>query len=190
MTCFRQALPEIERQSCIPMDSTGTRHDNSNAALMVANQADLLKDLERLNDLMTLARNILGTTVAQTLAAMEKFDQQVLKFIDLCVRVTSRCYDGSASPKVETQWTSIITACKSSNSSSRLIHCYRFFSLPAPASCPPSNTFDSQKVVGHLSPVSSQSDIPQRTPQTSSLARSFRKLKVFTPRSGVHKGQH
>ncbi|MCJ1245307.1 copper transport protein [Trapelia coarctata] len=112
MTCLRQALPEIERQSCVPLDSTATGQDNSYAALMVSNQVCLMKDLEKLNDFISIARNIVGRDVAQTLAATEKFDQQVLKFVNLCVRVTSRCYDGNASPRVETQWTTIITAFK------------------------------------------------------------------------------
>lgn len=112
-TTLAMGLPVIERQSCVPPDSTGTGHDNSNAALMVANQTCLMKDLDRLNDLMTITKGMLATlNVAQNKAAEAKCDQQVLKYIDLCVRVTSRCYDGDASPRVEAQWTSIITACK------------------------------------------------------------------------------
>lgn len=103
----------IEKQTCVPPDSTGTGHDHSNAALMVANQTCLMKDLDRLNDLMSITKSMLATlNIAQDKAAEAKCDQQVLRYIDLCVRVTSRCYDGDASPRVEAQWTSIITACE------------------------------------------------------------------------------
>ncbi len=55
----------------------------------------LLKDLERLNDLLLIARNILASTkLAQNLMGDKGFDQHVMKVIDLCVRVTARQYEG------------------------------------------------------------------------------------------------
>lgn len=171
MTCFRQALPEIETLSCVPLDSTGTGHENSTAALMIANQVYLMKDLERLNDLVAIARNIVATTkVAQNLAATEKFDQQVLKCVDLCVRVTSRCYDGNSSPRVEGQWSSIITACKSPASRVSRHNSRENSSISTPAPCSSTNSFNSQKTAGHLFRVSPQSDAAQRAPQASSVA--------------------
>jgi palmitoyltransferase len=55
----------------------------------------LIKDVERLNDLCTIARNLLATTKrAQNLAAEWGFDQCVLRLVDVCVRVSSRGFDG------------------------------------------------------------------------------------------------
>ena len=82
---------------------------------MALNLTTLMKDLERLNDLLTIARNMLATTTkAQNLAAEAGFDQQILKFIDLCVRVTARGYDGDVGGRTETQWATVVGSCKSS----------------------------------------------------------------------------
>ena len=73
-----------------------------------------MKDLERLNDLLTIARNMLATTVkAQNLAAQTRFDQTILKLIDICVRVTARGYDGDTGNRAETQWANIVGSCMS-----------------------------------------------------------------------------
>lgn len=106
------ALPELRRQSFVPPDPTNARTPGSASALMAANHATLMKDLERLNDLMTVARNMLATTVkAQNLAAESHFDQEVLKLIDICVRVTARGYDGEAGGRTETQWANVVASC-------------------------------------------------------------------------------
>ncbi|MCJ1288459.1 copper transport protein [Xylographa opegraphella] len=107
--CFVQAMPEIERQSFISVDAANEASGASNADVMLANQVNLTKDLERLNDLLMIARNLLATTnKAQNLAATSAFDKQVIKYIDLCVRVTARGYDGDNNQRAEAQWTSII----------------------------------------------------------------------------------
>ena len=112
--CFAQAMPEIERQSFITVDAANEASGASNADVMLANQVNLTKDLERLNDLLMIARNMLATTnKAQNLAATSAFDKQVIKYIDLCVRVTARGYDGDNNQRAEAQWTSIIGFCKS-----------------------------------------------------------------------------
>ncbi|RMZ86722.1 hypothetical protein DV736_g6053, partial [Chaetothyriales sp. CBS 134916] len=62
------------------------------------NYLGLVKDIERLNDLCTIARNLLATTrKAQNLAAEMGFDQCVLRVVELCVRVASRGFDGEGS---------------------------------------------------------------------------------------------
>ncbi|MCJ1380297.1 copper transport protein [Xylographa soralifera] len=107
--CFAQAMSEIERQSFISVDAANEASGASNADVMLANQVNLTKDLERLNDLLMIARNMLATTnKAQNLAATSAFDKQVIKYIDLCVRVTARGYDGDNNQRAEAQWTSII----------------------------------------------------------------------------------
>ncbi|MCJ1416541.1 copper transport protein [Xylographa parallela] len=107
--CFAQAMPEIERQSFISVDAANEASGASNADVMLANQVNLTKDLERLNDLLMIARNMLATTnKAQNLAATSAFDKQVIKYIDLCVRVTARGYDGDNNQRAEAVWTSII----------------------------------------------------------------------------------
>ncbi|MCJ1397432.1 copper transport protein [Xylographa trunciseda] len=107
--CFAQAMPEIERESFISVDAANEANGASNADVMLANQVNLTKDLERLNDLLMIARNMLATTnKAQNLAATSAFDKQVIKYIDLCVRVTARGYDGDSNQRAEAQWTTII----------------------------------------------------------------------------------
>lgn len=81
---------------------------------MTLKDAVLMKDLERLNDLLTIARNILATTKrAQDLAGDSGFDQQVLKLIDICVRVTARAYEGEEpGRRTENQLGLLNTSCK------------------------------------------------------------------------------
>ena len=80
---------------------------------MALNHVTLMKDLERLTDLLTIARNMLATTLlAQNLAAEASYDQQVLRLIDICVRVTARGHDGEAGGRAETQWANIIGSCR------------------------------------------------------------------------------
>lgn len=110
---FTLAIPVLEAQSLAPIDpQTGT--SGSFSALMASNHDTLMKDLERLNDILVVARNCLATvTKAQNLAGESLLDQQVQKLIDLCVRVTARGYDGDAGSRTEIQWGDVIGACKS-----------------------------------------------------------------------------
>ncbi len=75
---------------------------------MALNHNTLMKDIERLNDLLMIAT----TKRAQNLAGDSQIDQQVLKLIDVCVRVTARGYDGDAGSRSETQWANVIGSCK------------------------------------------------------------------------------
>ena len=81
---------------------------------MTPKDSVLMKDLERLNDLLTIARNMLATTKrAQNLAGYSGLDQQVLKFIDICVRVTARAYEGEEpGRRTENQLTLLSGSCK------------------------------------------------------------------------------
>lgn len=110
---FTLAIPVLEVQSLAPIDPQ-TATSGSFSALMALNHDTLMKDLERLNDILTVARNCLATvTKAQNLAGESLLDQQVQKLIDLCVRVTARGYDGDAGNRTEVQWGNVIGACKS-----------------------------------------------------------------------------
>ena len=109
---FTLAIPVLEAQSLAPTDpQTGTT--GSFSALMALNHDTLMKDLERLNDILLIARNSVATvTKAQNLAGESLLDQQIQKLIDLCVRVTARGYDGDAGSRTEIQWGNVIGACK------------------------------------------------------------------------------
>ncbi|KAL8736684.1 MAG: hypothetical protein Q9166_000050 [cf. Caloplaca sp. 2 TL-2023] len=103
------ALPSLESQSFSPEDPNA-----SSAALIANNYAILMKDLERINDLLLIARNLLATTaLAQDIAGDSGVVHQVIKLIEICVRVTARGYDGEAGARInEAQWRNIIDAYK------------------------------------------------------------------------------
>lgn len=109
---FVLALPVLEDQSLVPEDSQNAT-PTSSSALMALNHDNLMKDLERLNDILLIARNVLATTQkVQNLAGESLLDQQVLKLIDLCIRVTARGYDGDAGSRTEVQWGDVMGSCK------------------------------------------------------------------------------
>ena len=108
---FYLAIPRLDQQS-IPSEVNATSGATTCSALMLLNYDTLMKDLERLNDLLLIARNCLATTQrAQNLAGESLLDQQVLKLIDLCVRVTARGYDGETPSRAEQPWANVIGAC-------------------------------------------------------------------------------
>jgi hypothetical protein len=82
----------------------------------------LLRDLERLNQLVCIARNVLvhGEKV-QNLSAGCMFDKDIFALINVCVRVTARGYDGEAGSQDEDKWQSVINAYKK-----LLITCLQF----------------------------------------------------------------
>ena len=108
---FYLAIPCLEIQS-IPSEANTIGGATTSSALMLQNYDSLMKDLERSNDLLLIARNCLATTQrAQNLAGESLLDQQVLKLIDLCVRVTARGYDGETPSRAEQPWANVIGAC-------------------------------------------------------------------------------
>ena len=113
---FAFAIPVLEVQS-IAIDDPVTRATGCCSSLMVSNYDTLTSDQVRLNDILLIGRNCLATTPrAQNLAGESLLDQQVLKLIDLCIRVTARGYDGEAGgagTKKEKLWGAIIGLCKS-----------------------------------------------------------------------------
>ena len=110
---FVLALPVLEAQSLAPEENQNGASALS-SVLMASHHDILMKDLERLNDILLITRNVLATTQkVQNLAGESLLDQQVLKLIDLCVRVTARGYDGDSGSRSEIQWGDIIGSCKS-----------------------------------------------------------------------------
>lgn len=112
---LNKAIPVLEQQcfawkSSTPNDSGHDYEANINGTatasssdLIASNYMSLIKDIERLNDLCTIARNLLATTRrAQNLAAEKSFDQAVLRLIDVCVRVTARGFDGETTTHTST----------------------------------------------------------------------------------------
>ena len=72
-----------------------------------------MKDLERINDLVSIARNALTTgEVAQNLAIEALFDHEIFRLINLCVKVTARGYDGDSGTAEEEKWQRVVNACK------------------------------------------------------------------------------
>ncbi|KAG8532711.1 uncharacterized protein KY384_002588 [Bacidia gigantensis] len=118
---FYLGIPALEVQS-IPSDANSASGVTTSSALMTLYYDTLMKDLERMNDLLLIARNCLATTQrAQNLAGESLLDQQVLKLIDLCVRVTARGYDGETPSRTEQPWANVIGAYKK-----LLITCLQF----------------------------------------------------------------
>lgn len=111
---FSVAIPVIEQEFFGPEEVVPANANTPPTASMTMKDAILMKDLERLNDLLTIARNMLATTKrAQNLAGDSGFDQQVLKLIDICVRVTARAYEGEEpGRRTENQLTLLNASCK------------------------------------------------------------------------------
>lgn len=108
------AIPELERQS-FPIDDPGAAGYNPSTSSHIAtNYNSLLKDIDCINDLCIIGRNLLATRqAAQDLAADAKFDQHILKLIDVCVRIAARGYDGEANARTEERWQKIVFTCRS-----------------------------------------------------------------------------
>ena len=108
-----KAIPVLEQQSFSWKNPPSASFNGSSSDLIAAHYLSLVKDIERLNDLCTIARNLLATTKkAQNLAAEKAFDQQILKLIDVCVRVTARGFDGETNARNEERWQKIVNLYK------------------------------------------------------------------------------
>lgn len=108
-----RAIPVLEVQSFAWKNPPSATPNGSSSDLIALNYFTLVKDIERLNDLCTIARNLLATTKkAQNLAAEKGFDQQILKLIDVCVRVTARGFDGETNARNEERWQKIVNLYK------------------------------------------------------------------------------
>lgn len=107
-----KAIPVLESQS-FAWKSPSATYEHSSSNLIAFNYFSLVKDIERLNDLCTIARNLLATTKkAQNLAAEKGFDQRILALIDTCVRVTARGFDGETNARNEERWQKVVNLYK------------------------------------------------------------------------------
>jgi len=106
------AIPILKAQSvCVEDAPPGS--DQSTSALMALHHDTLITDLERLNDIVLLARDCIATVQrAQNLAGEKLVDQQILRLIELAVRVTAQGYDGEAGSRLEQPWANVTAACK------------------------------------------------------------------------------
>jgi palmitoyltransferase len=108
-----KAIPVLESQSFAWKSPPSANYDHSSSNLIAYNYFTLVKDIERLNDLCTIARNLLATTKrAQNLAAEKGFDQRILALIDTCVRVTARGFDGETNARNEERWQKVVNLYK------------------------------------------------------------------------------
>lgn len=110
---LKAAIPSLERRSFAAPDPASPEYEGLSGPLIASYSPSLLRDLERLNQLVAIARNVLvyGEKV-QNLAAMRLFDKDIYAIINVCVRVTARGYDGEAGTQDEDKWQSVINACK------------------------------------------------------------------------------
>lgn len=81
--------------------------------MIVTHSATLLADLQRLDHMLAIARNVLTAGEAvQNNAAQSGFDREVCSLINLCIKITARGFDGDASAKDEDKWQGVINGCK------------------------------------------------------------------------------
>lgn len=119
---FAAAIPNLTTRSVGPLASLNDPDKGvtpqESTALIVKNYQGLKDDLQILNKLMHIARNLLVTTepeVPQDLCAAVHFDQMVYQTIILCVNVTSKGYDGEVLDENSRQRLNEITElCKNS----------------------------------------------------------------------------
>ncbi|KAK5124955.1 hypothetical protein LTR85_001145 [Meristemomyces frigidus] len=110
---FKAAIPSLERRSFTIWDPSSVDYESTSGALIASNYPTLWKDLERLNDLVSISRNVLTIGPhAQDLAAAHAIDAEIFRLINVCVRVTARGYDGEAGTGEEEKWQWIVNAYK------------------------------------------------------------------------------
>ncbi|KAL3412098.1 spinocerebellar ataxia type 10 protein domain protein [Aspergillus fumigatus] len=108
-----KAIPVLESQSFAWKSPPSANYEHSSSNLIAYNYFSLVKDIERLNDLCTIARNLLATTKkAQNIAAEKGFDQRILALVDTCVRVTARGFDGETNARNEERWQKVVNLYK------------------------------------------------------------------------------
>ncbi|GME48818.1 Essential cytoplasmic protein [Neofusicoccum parvum] len=110
---LENAVPSMEQRSFAPADPQAPEFEGASGTLIAANYLSLMKDLDRLNDLVCIARNILTAgEIAQDLAAKAQFDQETFKLISVCVKVTARGFDGDAGTADEHKWQDVVNSYK------------------------------------------------------------------------------
>jgi len=119
---LKAAVPSLERRCFAAPDPAAPEYEGLSGPLIANCAPSLLRDLERLNQLVCLARNVQvhGERV-QNLSAERLFDKDIFALINVCVRVTARGYDGEAGSPDEDKWQGVVNAYKK-----LLISCLQF----------------------------------------------------------------
>ncbi|KAE8827128.1 hypothetical protein PTNB85_08481 [Pyrenophora teres f. teres] len=119
---IKAAIPSLERRCFAAPDPAAPEYEGLSGPLIASYSPSLLRDLERLNQLVCIARNVQvhGERV-QNLSADRLFDKDIFALINVCVRVTARGYDGEAGTQDEDKWQGVINAYKK-----LLITCLQF----------------------------------------------------------------
>ncbi|KAH7074312.1 hypothetical protein FB567DRAFT_193689 [Paraphoma chrysanthemicola] len=119
---LKAAIPSLERRCFAAPDPAAPEYEGLSGPLIASYSPSLLRDLERLNHLVCIARNVLvhGEKV-QNLSAERLFDKDIFALVNVCVRVTARGYDGEAGTQDEDKWQAVINAYKK-----LLISCLQF----------------------------------------------------------------
>jgi palmitoyltransferase len=119
---LKAAIPSLERRCFAAPDPAAPEYEGLSGPLIASYSPSLLRDLERLNQLVSIARNVQvhGERV-QNLSAERLFDKDIFALINVCVRVTARGYDGEAGTQDEDKWQGVINAYKK-----LLITCLQF----------------------------------------------------------------
>ncbi|KAF2472345.1 uncharacterized protein BDR25DRAFT_258678 [Lindgomyces ingoldianus] len=119
---IKASIPSLERRSFAAPDPATPEYEGLSGPLIASFSSSLLKDLERLNQIVSIARNVLTCgEKAQNLGADRLFDKDIFALINVCVRVTARGYDGEAGTQEEDKWQNVINAYKK-----LLITCLQF----------------------------------------------------------------
>jgi palmitoyltransferase len=118
---LKVAIPSLERRCFAAPDPAAPEYEGLSGPLIASYSPSLLRDLERLNQLVCIARNVQvhGERV-QNLSAERLFDKDIFALINVCVRVTARGYDGEAGTPDEDKWQGVINACKRSSLKNQL----------------------------------------------------------------------
>jgi palmitoyltransferase len=113
---LKVAIPSLERRCFAAPDPAAPEYEGLSGPLIASYSPSLLRDLERLNQLVCIARNVQvhGERV-QNLSAERLFDKDIFALINVCVRVTARGYDGEAGTQDEDKWQGVINACELSS---------------------------------------------------------------------------
>lgn len=110
---LKAAIPSLEKRCFAPPDPASQDYENLSGPLIASFSTSLLKDLERLNQVVAIARNVLTHgEKAQNLAADRAFDKEIFALINVCVRVTARGYDGETGTPEEDKWQGVINSCE------------------------------------------------------------------------------
>ena len=110
---LKAAIPSLEKRCFAQPDPAAPEYEGLSGPLIASYSPSLLRDLERLNQLVCITRNVLvhGERV-QNLSAERLFDKDIFNLINVCVRVTARGYDGEAGTQDEDKWQGVINACE------------------------------------------------------------------------------